>query len=99
MATINVYDIGDLVRVTGELATLGGVAVDPTTLVCKIKDPAGVTTTYTYGTTAFPVRVDTGEYYLDVTPTVPGDYHYQFHSTGTGQAMDEGTFRVRESAL
>jgi len=99
MATLNAYDIGDLVRVTGNLTTLAGAAADPDALICKVKSPAGVTTTYTYGTTAFPVRAEAGEYYVDVTPDTPGEWVYQFRSTGTGQAMDEGTFIVRESRI
>lgn len=99
MATINVYDIGDLVRITGDLATAAGVAIDPTALVCKVLSPAGTTTTYTYGTTAFPIRDGTGEYHVDVTPTEEGDWYYSFTSTGTGQAMDDGSFRVRAKAI
>ena len=99
MATINAYDIGDLVRITGNLATAAGVAVDPTALVCKVLSPAGTTTTYTYGSTAFPIKNDVGEYYVDITPDAAGEWWYQFRSTGTGQAMDEGYFVVRASAI
>ena len=31
MATVNVHDIGDLVRITGTLETADGTNVDPTT--------------------------------------------------------------------
>ncbi len=99
MATLNVYNIGDLVRITGNLATTAGVAVDPTTLVCKVKAPDATITTYTYGTTTFPIKSAAGVYYVDVTPTQVGEYWYQFLSTGTGQAMDEGMFRVKASAI
>ena len=99
MAEVKVHNIGDLVRITGNLATAAGVAVDPTALVCKVLSPAGTTTTYTYGTTAFPVQNAVGEYYVDVTPDAVGEWWYQFRSTGTGQAMDEGMFRVKASAI
>ncbi len=99
MAEINVHNIGDLVRITGTLTTAAGAPIDPTTLVAKVKAPDATTTTYTYGTTAFPIKSAAGVYYVDVTPTQVGEYWYQFLSTGTGQAMDEGMFRVKASAI
>lgn len=99
MATINAYDIGDLVRITGTLTTAAGAPVDPSTLVCNVKAPDATVTTHTYGTTAFPIKSAAGVYYVDVTPTQVGEYWYQFLSTGTGQAMDEGKFVVRVSAI
>jgi streptogramin lyase len=99
MATLNAYNIGDLVRITGNLATAAGAAIDPTALVCKVMAPDGTTTTHTYGSTAFPLQAASGEYYVDVTPDAAGEWWYQFRSTGTGQAMDEGYFVVTASAI
>ena len=101
MAEVNVHNIGDQVRVTGTLTTAAGAPVDPSTLVTKVKAPDATITTYTYGTPAFPIenRLAAGVYYVDVTPTQVGEYWYQFLSTGTGQAMDEGMFRVKASAI
>jgi hypothetical protein len=94
MATLNEYNVGDLVRLTGEIATLGGIAVDPTTVACKVKPPSGTNIIYTYGADAFPVRVEAGEYYVDVTATEAGEWWYGFFSTGTGQAAEEARFYV-----
>ena len=99
MAEVNVHNIGDQVRVTGTLTTAAGAPVDPSTLVAKVKAPDATITTYTFGTTAFPIKSAEGVYYVDVTPTQVGEYWYQFLSTGTGQAMDEGMFRVKASAI
>ncbi len=99
MAEVNVHNIGALVRITGTLTTAAGAPIDPTTLVAKVKAPDATTTTYTYGTTEFPIKSGSGVYYVDVTPTQVGEYWYQFLSTGTGQAMDEGFFRVKASAI
>ena len=99
MAEVNTYDAGDLVRITGTLATEAGVNVDPATLVCKVKAPDATVTTYTYGTTAFPVRSGAGVFYVDYTPTMKGRHIYRFVSTGTGQAVDEGVFYVRAIAV
>lgn len=93
-ANINLYNVGDLVRLTGTLATAAGDAVDPSGLTVIVQAPSGTQTQYVYGDDAFPVRVEAGEYYVDVTPDAAGKWAYQFRSTGTGQAMDEGTFVV-----
>lgn len=97
MATLNEYDVGDLVRMTGALTTADGTAVDPTALVCKVKKPSGTVTTLTYGTDAFPVRSAAGTYYAEVTADEAGEWWYRFVSTGTGQAAEEERFYVRES--
>lgn len=99
MATVNTYDVGDLVRITGTLETADGTNVDPATLVCKVQDAAGAVTTFTYGTDAFPVRSEAGVFYVDYTPTGAGEHWYKFASTGTGQAVEEGRFFVRASAI
>lgn len=94
MATLNAHDVGDLVRITGNLATAGGAAVDPGALVVVVLAPNGTRTTYTYGSDAFPVRTEAGAYYVDYTPTQAGEHYYKFASTGVGQAVDEGAFIV-----
>lgn len=97
MAVINEYAVGDLVRLTGTLETADGTNVDPTTVVCKVKKPSGTVTTYTYNSDPFPVKSETGVYYVDVTTDEAGEWWYRFVSTGTGQAADEQRFYVRES--
>ncbi len=96
---LKLYNVGDLVRLTGNLATAAGVATDPTALTVVVQAPDGTQTTYVYGDDAMPIRAEAGEYYVDVTPTLPGKYAYQFKSTGTGQAMDEGEFEVEQPRI
>lgn len=95
MATLNVYNQGDLVRLTGTLATAAGAPVDPSTAKVTVKAPDGTETVYVYGVDAFPERSQSGVYYVDVIPNQVGDWYYRFESTGTGQAEDEGHFRVK----
>ena len=95
MAVLNVYDVGDLVRLVGVLNNVAGAALDPTALIVKVKAPSGTTVTYTFGVSPFPIRTGLGTYYVEVTPAEAGEYDYKFVSTGTGQAVDEGTFVVR----
>lgn len=99
MAAMNLYQIGDLVRLTGNLATAAGVATDPTALTVTVQAPNGTQTQYVYGDDAFPVRAEAGEFYVDITPTAAGKWAYQFRSTGTGQAMDEGEFEVEQPRI
>ena len=94
---MNQYSKGDLVRCSASFATSAGVATNPTAVSFQVKTPAGTTTTYTYGTDAALVRASTGNYYVDVDAALVGTYHYRFYSTGTGQAADEGSFRVKDS--
>jgi len=96
---INAYDVGDLVRVQGAFTNAADVAVDPTAVTAKIKTPAGVVTTYTYGVDAQLVRSTAGTYYVDVSATAAGDWYYRFASTGDGQAAGENKFYVKESAF
>ncbi len=94
MTTRNAYDIGDLVRCTGTFAS-SGTNVNPDAIMFKVKTPAGVVTTYTYGTDAALVRDATGVYHVDVSATEAGQYVYRFWSTGIGQAAAEGQFLVK----
>jgi hypothetical protein len=94
--TRNLYDIGDLVRCTGTFAS-SGTNVNPSAVMFKVRTPAGVVTTYTYGVDAALVRDATGVYHVDVSADTAGDWLYRFWSTGTGQAAEEGRFRVQSS--
>jgi RPA family protein len=91
------YDKGDLVRVTGTFTNAAGTAIDPTMVKFQVLNPAGTTTTYTYGVDAALVKSAVGVYYVDISADVTGIYYYRFYSTGTGQAADEGQFTSDES--
>ena len=87
---MSTQDIGDLIRVSRTFLNAAGAAADPSAVVFTLKDPEGVITT--------PPATDdtgTGNYYVDVTPTVAGVYRYKWTSTGDPQLMDQGTFTVR----
>ena len=94
---MNQYSKGDLVRCSAAFATSAGAATDPTVVRFQVRNPAGATTAYVYGTDAQLVRSSTGSFYVDVDASQVGTWHYRFYSTGTGQAADEGSFRVRDS--
>lgn len=91
------YDLGDLVRCTGNFKNTAGADINPTTITCQIKKPDSTITSYTYGTDAELIRDSTGNYHLDVNANAVGRWYYRFSSTGTGQAAAEGSFRVLSS--
>lgn len=95
MTVVNVYDVGDSVRVSATF-TVSAVNTDPSTITLKVKDPEGSITTYTYagGTVT---KQATGIFYKDVTVSNDGIWYYRFEGTGTVIAAVEGQFRVRRS--
>lgn len=96
---INTYDVGDLVRVSGEFKASGGALSDPTVVYVKYKDPSGNETTKQYGVDAAVVKDATGQYHLDIDVDEAGTWYYRWYSTGTGQAAKEVEFIVDPSAF
>jgi hypothetical protein len=96
---VNQYDVGDLVRVTGTFTDAAGTAIDPTTVVFKVKKPDRSITTYTYGTDMQLVKESTGNYRVDISADVKGKYKYRWYSTGNGQAAGESEFEVIKSSF
>lgn len=88
-----IYDIGDVVRISSEF-TQATVALDPTTVLLKVKLPDGTSVAYTYAL-AEVTKDSTGHYHRDVAITLAGVYRYRWTSTGTGQASEEQWFDVR----
>ena len=82
------YTTGATVRVSAAFTT-NGAAVDPSTVTCKIQNPSGTVTTYTYagGTVT---RDSLGNYHVDIDANQDGTWLWRFSSTGTGKAADEG---------
>lgn len=89
----NVYDKGDLVRITGTF-TVASTATDPTTITLKVKDPSGNVDTYTYALSQV-TKSSTGVYYKDISLDEAGYWHYQWTGTGTVESVDEDYLVVR----
>ena len=85
---INVYTVGQLVRLTATFK-VGATLTNPTTVTASLKDPDGVVTTP--GTS----NPSTGVYTIDVTPTKKGRYAYRFAGAGACVAAAEGEFNAR----
>ena len=90
----NVYDKGDLVRITGTFTNSAGVAADPTTITLNVKDPSGNVGTYTYALAEI-TKSATGVYYKDISLDETGYWYYQWAGTGAVESVDEDYLVVR----
>jgi hypothetical protein len=92
---MNIYDPGDLVRVSVTFASSGGTPVDPGSLYIGLKTPTAIESRG-FGPDDRVVKESTGRYYFDISADLPGDYKYRWSSTGSVQAAVVGAFRVKE---
>lgn len=93
--SINVYDVGDLVTVRGAFTDANDDPADPSALSFAFEDPSGNVTTYVYLTDAQLVKDSVGNYSVEVSVDEPGDWHYRWIATGTGQGAQIGQFAVK----
>lgn len=85
-------------RLTISYVSDDGSYVDPTTVTLYLLSPAGVQTSYVYGTDSEMGRSDTGRYYADVTPDTGGRWHWRWLTTGDGTTIaHEGDMLVQRS--
>lgn len=99
--TISTYHLGQTVRISTATAftDADGDPVAPDTVTLTVREPAPdrTETTYSGGDLTSP---STGVYYRDITPDVPGTWHYRWSGTiGASVAVDEDTFHVSPSVF
>ena len=99
MSTINLYDLGDLIRCSVTFQTAAGTVNDPGVITCKIKPPVGDIEIYVYGTDAELIKDSTGIYHLDVLTTASGRWRYRFEGSVSGQAASEHESVVQPSGF
>ena len=81
------YDKGDKVHLTAKFI-VGSVLTDPTVIICRVKDPSGNVTVYTYAL-AQVTKTSTGLYYKDISIDESGDWYYRWEGTGAMEAAEE----------
>jgi hypothetical protein len=86
------------IRLTVNLIDDAGNDTDPTTVLIKILDPFGISTTYTYGTGSEVTKQSVGDYAADITPDSSGRWRFRWETTGGVIAL-EGDFLVQDSAF
>lgn len=87
-------------RYLNEVVGIGGkfysdtsnAVYDPASVVLAFTNPAGTTTTYTYGVDSQLVKRTTGDYYVNVTADKYGRWTYTW--TATGPITGTGSFFV-----
>lgn len=97
--TINVYQVGDKIRLSSAFTDIDGAAQDPGGVVFTLRAPDGTVTTYTYGTDAALVKDSTGNYHVDWLIESAGRHRYRFAGVTTGQAAAENVFRAEPSGV
>lgn len=97
--SIDVYDKGDLVRVSAAFTDSAGAAADPTGVTLKVIEPDGTQTSYVYGTDAEVIKASTGNYYADIAADAAGGWHYQWAGSGAVVAVQPGQFAVQPTAF
>ena len=72
-----------------------GAFVDPTTVTFKLESPAGVVSTYVYGTDAELQKDSVGHYHIDSAVNLPSDWFWRFSgTTAAASASDQGSIFV-----
>lgn len=94
---MNIYDVGDQVRLSVQFTDEDGVAVDPTLITVRYARPDGAETAVTYDGMTAVTREATGDYYLDLVADAAGTWSYRWASSGAVTAAGEGRFEVRRS--
>lgn len=104
---IETFDLGDIVRLQCLFETAAGTDTDPPVVLCKVEDPLGTETTYTYLTDTNVIRKDsTGNYSCYVAPDTPGLWTYKWFATDALTALyqrvagaEQGEFIVRQTVI
>lgn len=97
--SIPVFQDGDKVRLSAAFTDIDEAASDPGGVLCKVREPDGTVTTYTYGTDAALVKDSTGNYHVDFLTAQAGKHRYGFYGLSSGQAVAESEFRVQPSRV
>ena len=89
----NIYDVGQLVRISVTF-TVQGEDTDPTAQLLEVTAPDGTTETFDEGEVT---KDDTGDYHYDYGPvTQSGKWTYQWSATAGVITAATGHFWVRE---
>lgn len=102
------YQVGDLVRVTGEFRDITNILHDPDVVGFRIRKPDGTTVSYAInqigggdwgGDIGNIFRTGVGQFYVDINANSSGQWVIRYYSTGDGQAAVEDSFVVDKSVF
>jgi hypothetical protein len=91
----DLYSSGnDIVLSVAFIDEATGAYIDPSDVRLKITTPAGVVTTYVYGTDPV-VKTATGKYTYTVLANVAGTWYYRWEAFGAWNAAKQDIFNIR----
>jgi hypothetical protein len=95
---VDVYNLGQKIRISAEFTDADGAAADPTAVYVVIKAPDSDGVTYTYGEDAELAKDAVGHYHVDQALSSCGIWTARWYSTGNVQAGSaDRRIRVRET--
>ena len=84
------------VRIAANFQDETDTDIDPDTVTFKLLRPDGVDVEYVYVTDPEVVRIDTGDYYVNIVPDISGRYFYRWETTGAYKTIAfQGSFVVQ----
>jgi len=92
-----ITQIGDTVSLATTFK-VGAVLTDPTTITLTVRDPLGVSTTYTFAAATI-TRDSVGAYSKQIAVGTAGTWAWLWTGTGAAAGVDEGTFTVERTLL
>ena len=99
MTTTFAPKVGTVVLTSCVFTDTGGVVGDPGVVECKVRTPAGVTTTYTFNPGAI-TQTGVGMYQLNILATEAGSWTVEWIGSGTGpNVVDCRSFSVDDACL
>jgi len=91
----NSYDVGDVVRCSVEFKDANDLPADPTTVTINVCAAGQALTSYVYTVDPEVIKDGVGQYHIDISATIAGDWYYRWIGTGALVAAEEGRFHVR----
>ena len=91
---MNLYEQGNVVRVSVVFKNAAGVPTDPTAVTLRLRKPDTTVITYTYQSGAEIVRDSAGAFHADIVVNKRGTWEYKWMGTGAVVASDENSFEV-----
>ena len=94
---MNIYDIGDQVRLSGTFQDSALAYIDPVGVIFKVRQPNRTLTDYVYGVDQAVVKDSVGHYHFDLSLTESGYWAYRWEGTDSPQVAVENVLSVRMS--
>lgn len=99
----NVYDTGDIVRISTVTLNDAGTAADPNALTLTVQDGGGTETVYAWPTPGIGqvamIKDSVGNFHADHLTVADGLTAYRWAATGAVTSAAESYYIVRQSLL